>query len=136
METLVHYGMKVNQLYDAFNRGDVNTILNTLSNDCIWEVMGQPEIPFAGIYHGRDDIKEFFGKLMDSLEMSEFTAEHILENGNLVIATGHFTAMARKTNKRFSTIWSMTYEFNDDEQIVHFRDCFDTLTCARAMRNL
>jgi uncharacterized protein len=136
METLVHYGMKVNQLYDAFNRGDVNTILNTLSNDCIWEVMGQPEIPFAGIYHGRDDVREFFGKLMDALEMSEFTAEHIMENGNMVIATGHFIAMARKTNKRFSTPWAMTYEFNDDEQIVHFKDCFDTLTCARAMRNL
>ncbi|HEY8895676.1 MAG TPA: nuclear transport factor 2 family protein [Niastella sp.] len=136
METLVHYGMKVNQLFDAYNRGDVNTILNTLSNDCIWEVMGQPEIPFAGIYHGRKDVKEFFGKLMDSLDMQEMTVEHILENGNLVIASGHFTAMARKTNKRFSTTWSMTYEFNDDEQIVHFRDCYDTLTCARAMREM
>ena len=136
METLVHYGMKVNQLYDAFNRGDINTILNTLSNDCIWEVMGQPEIPFAGIYHGRDDAKEFFGKLMDALDMQEMTVEHILENGNLVIASGHFTAMARKTNKRFSTIWSMTWEFNDEEQVVHFRDCYDTLTCARAMREM
>jgi ketosteroid isomerase-like protein len=135
METLVHYGMKVNQLYDAFNRRDINTILNTLSNDCIWEVMGQPEIPFAGIYHGRDDVKEFFGKLMDALDMQEMTVEHILENGNLVIASGHFTAMARKTNKRFSTIWAMTWEFNEEEQVVHFRDCFDTLTCARAMRD-
>jgi uncharacterized protein len=136
METLVHYGMKVNEMYEAFNRRDLNFILDMLSNDCIWEVMGQPEIPFGGIYHGREDVKEFFGKLEDSLDMSDFTVEHILENGNMVIATGHFTAMARKTNKRFSTIWAMTYEFNDHEQIVHFRDCFDTLTCARAMKDI
>jgi ketosteroid isomerase-like protein len=135
METLVHYGQKVNQLFDAYNRRDVNAIINSLSRDCIWEVMGQPEIPFAGIYHGKDDIKDFFGKLEDTLDMSEFSVEHILENGNLVVATGHFNALARKTNKRFSTIWSMTFEFNDNEEIVHFRDCFDTLTCARALRD-
>lgn len=134
METLVHYGQKVNQLYEAYNRRDINTIMNSLSRDCIWEVMGQPEIPFAGIYHGKDDVKDFFSKLEESLDMSDFSVEHILENGNLVIATGHFNAMARKTNKRFSTIWAMTFEFNDNEQIVHFRDCFDTLTCARAMK--
>jgi ketosteroid isomerase-like protein len=134
METLVRYGQKVNQLYEAYNRRDLDAILNTLSQDCIWEVMGQPEIPFAGIYHGKDDIKEFFGKLEDTLDMSEFTVEHILENGNLVVATGHFNASARQTNKRFSTTWAMLFEFNEEEQIVHFRDCFDTLTCARAIR--
>ena len=134
METLVHYGQKVNQLYDAYKRRDLNAILNSLSRDCIWEVMGQPEIPFAGIYHGKEDIKDFFGKLEDTLDMSEFSVEHILENGNLVVATGHFNAMALKTNKRFSTIWAMTFEFNDNEEIVHFRDCFDTLTCARALK--
>lgn len=135
METLVHYGQKVDQLYNAFKQGDINAVLNSLSRDCIWEVMGQPDIPYAGIYHGRDDVKEFFGKLNDSLDMSDFTVEHILENGNLVIASGHMNAMARKTNKRFSTMWCMTFEFNDNEECVHFRDCFDTLACARAMKS-
>jgi ketosteroid isomerase-like protein len=134
METLVHYGQKVNQLYDAFKQRDLDTILNSLSRDCIWEVMGQPEISFAGIYHGREDIKDFFGKLEDTLDMSDFSVEHILENGVLVVATGHYNAMARKTNKRFSTIWAMTFEFNDNDEIVHFRDCYDTLTCARALK--
>ncbi len=54
----------------------------------------------------------------------------------MVIATGRFEALSsRKTNKRFSSVWAMTYEFNDEEQIVHFRDCFDTLTCARSLRD-
>jgi ketosteroid isomerase-like protein len=135
METLVHYGQKVNQMYEAYNKGDINSILNMLSRDCIWEVMGQPEIPFAGIYHGKEDTKDFFAKLEDTLDMTEFSVEHILENGNYVTATGHFNAVARKTNKRMSTIWAMTFEFNDNEQIVHFRDCYDTLTCARALKD-
>lgn len=134
METLVHYGQKVSQLYDAFNRRDINTILKSLSNDCIWEVMGQPDISFAGIYHGRDDVQTFFGKMDEAMDITELNVEHILENGNMVIASGHFNAVTRKTNKRFSSFWCMTYEFNDNEECVHFRDCFDTLTCARALK--
>ncbi|MBO9203414.1 MULTISPECIES: nuclear transport factor 2 family protein [Niastella] len=134
METLVHYGQKVNQLYDCFMRRDLNPIINTLSRDCIWEVMGQPDIPYAGIYHGREDVKQFFTKLNDCLDMTDFVVEHILENGNMVIASGHMNAVARKTNKRFSSFWCMTYEFNENDECVHFRDCVDTLACARAMK--
>jgi ketosteroid isomerase-like protein len=134
METLVHYGQKVSQLYEAFQQGDINMITSNLSRDCIWEVMGQPDIPFAGIYHGRDDVKEFFSKMNDTIDMSDFVVEHILENGPLVIASGHFNAMARKTNKPFSTFWCMMFEFNDNEEIMHFRDCGDTLACSRALK--
>ncbi len=134
METLVHYGQKVSQLYDAFKQGDVNAILNSLSRDCIWEVMGQPDISYAGIYHGREDVKSFFMKLAHALEISEMSIEHILENGNLVIASGHMNATARNTGKRFSSFWCMTFEFNENEECVHFRDCFDTLACSRAMK--
>ena len=133
METLVHYGQQVQRLYDAFNRGDIPSILSSLHKDVIWEVMGQPDVPYAGIYHGPDDVKKFFVKLKDCIEMKEFVAEHILENGNLVIATGFMNATGRKTNKHFSTIWSMTYEFDENERIVHFRDCYDTLVTARAI---
>jgi len=134
METLVHYGQQVQRLYEAFNRGDIPAILSALNKDVIWEVMGQPDVPFAGIYHGPADVKQFFGKLNDSLEMKEFVMEHILENGNLVIATGFMNATGRKSGKHFSSIWSMIYEFDENEQIVHFRDCFDTLATARAMK--
>jgi ketosteroid isomerase-like protein len=41
--------------------------------------------------------------------------------------------MGRKTGKRFSTVWSMIWEFNDESQVVHFRDIFDTLAFARGL---
>lgn len=133
METLVHYGQKVNQLYEAYQRRDINSIINSLSRDCIWEVMGQPDIPFAGIYHGTDDIRQFFNKLDDCLDMNDFVLEHILENGNLVIATGHFNATSKQTGRRCTTLWAMTYEFDNQEKIAHFRDCYDTLAIAKAV---
>lgn len=133
METLVRYGQHVKSIYDAFNRGDIPSILSMLHKDIIWEVMGEPDVPFAGIYHGPADVKQFFAKVKDSIDVNEMVAEHILENGNLVIATGYMKAKGRKSGKHFSTIWSMIYEFNEKEKVVHFRDCFDTLATARAI---
>jgi ketosteroid isomerase-like protein len=133
METLVHYGMQVQKVYDAYTRGDIPAILSVLNKDVIWEVMGQPDVPFAGIYHGPKDVKDFFGKLNDHVESKEFVAEHILENEHVVIATGYMNAKGRKTGRNFSSIWSMIWEFNDEEQVVHFRDCYDTIAFARGL---
>ena len=133
METLVRYGLQVQKMYEAYQRGDIPAILSYLNKDVIWEVMGQPDVPFAGIYHSPNDVKEFFGKLNDHMEPREFVVEHILENEHVVIATGYMNARGRMTGKNFSTIWSMMWEFNDDDQVVHFRDCFDTLAFARGL---
>ena len=132
METLIRYGQTVSKMYQSFSRGDIPSIISALHHDVIWEVMGQPDIPYAGIYHGPEDVKMFFNKLQSNADFKEMVPEHILENGNLVIAIGYAKGVAVKTKKLLSTIWSMTWEFNDDGKIVHFRDCFDTLTLSKA----
>ncbi|MBN9386069.1 MAG: nuclear transport factor 2 family protein [Chitinophagaceae bacterium] len=133
METLVRYGLQVQEMYEAYQKGDIPAILSALNKDVIWEVMGQPDVPFAGIYHGPADVREFFGKLNDHVEPKEFVTEHILENEHIVVATGHMNAKGRKTGRNFSTTWSMIWEFNDAGEVIHFRDCFDTLAFARGL---
>jgi ketosteroid isomerase-like protein len=133
METLVRYGQTVSKMYEAFNKGDIPFILAQLHRDVIWESMGAPDIPYAGIYHGPQDVKLFFQKMNDQVEWREFVAEHILENNNLVISTGYGKGAARKTKKLISSIWAMSSEFNEDGKIVHFRDCFDTMNVAKAL---
>lgn len=133
MEVLVHYAEKVHNMYEAFNRGDIPFVLSNLHPDVIWEVMGQPEIPFAGIYHGPEDCGHFFQKLNETVEFKEMVPEHILETGNTVISTGYMKGAVRKNGKLFSSIFCMIYELNDEGQVVHFRDCADTLALARAL---
>lgn len=132
MEVLVHHIEQVQNMYEAFNRGDIPVILKKLDKECIWEVMGGKEIPYSGIYHGPEDVKKFFEKLGNSTDSKDMVAEHFFEAGNLVVATGHWKAVVRKNKKPFSTIWSMNFEFNDEGKIVHFRDCYDTLNVSKA----
>ncbi len=134
METLVRYGKTVNKMYDAFSRGDIPYIISCLHKDVIWEVMGEPDIPHAGIYHGPNDVKTFFNKMNEDVEYTEFVAEHILENEHMVVSTGYCKGKVKATGKLFSSIWAMTSEFNDEGKITHFRDCYDTLSMARAFK--
>ncbi len=133
MEVLIHHAEKVHRMYEAFSRGDIPFILSNFHHDCILEAMGQPEIPFAGIYHGVEDCRNFFNKLGETVDFKEMVPEHILETGNTVITTGHMKGLVRKNGKLFSSIFCMIYELNDEGQVLHFRDCVDTLTVSKAI---
>lgn len=132
MDVLVHHIEDVKDMYQCFGKGDIPGIIRRLDRDCIWEVMGGKEIPYAGIYHGPDDVKNFFDKLDKNTETKEMNPEHYFEDGRTVYVTGHWSAVVRKNKKPISTIWLMTIEFNDNGKVVHFRDCYDTLAVARA----
>ena len=135
METLIRNGKIVNKMFDAFKQGDIPYIISILHHDVIWEVMGQPDIPFAGIYHGPEDVRMFFEKMAEMVEYPEFMVEHILENDNFVVSTGHLDGRVKANGKPFSSIWAMTSEFNEEGKIVHFRDCIDTMAVVRALKS-
>jgi hypothetical protein len=49
--------------YDAFARGDIPTVLDTLREDIRWHVPGRS--PLSGDYQGHDGVINFFTKGMD-----------------------------------------------------------------------
>ncbi len=132
MEVLTRQIEKVKGMYESFNKGDIPSIISKLDKDCIWESMGQPDIPYAGIYHGPADVKSFFTKLTNHINFTEMEPEHFTEVDNLVTVTGHFKGTVLKNKKLVSSIWAMTFEFNNAGKVTHFRDIFDTLTVGRA----
>ncbi len=122
-------------MFDAFNRGDIPFMLSNCHKDCIWEAMGQPDIPYSGIYHGPEDIGNFFEKLNETVETTELATEHYFEAGNLVVTTGRWSGITRQAKKPVSSIITFFNEFNEEGKLVHFRDCYDTLTVAKALKS-
>jgi uncharacterized protein len=67
------------RLYDAFGRGDMETVGATYADDIEWRVNGPS--PVAGTYRGRDAVFEFFGEMMAqyegtlSVEVTAMTAD-------------------------------------------------------------
>ncbi|MDE3205671.1 MAG: nuclear transport factor 2 family protein [Acidobacteriota bacterium] len=58
--------------YDAFAGGDIQPLLDLLSEEIVWvdSTLG----PLAGAYHGKAEVPQFFGKMMD-IYKGEFAVE-------------------------------------------------------------
>jgi ketosteroid isomerase-like protein len=49
--------------YDAFGRGDIETVMGLFTDDIQWHVPGDSQI--SGEYSGKEGVGTFFGKLME-----------------------------------------------------------------------
>jgi len=84
----------VQSAYAAFGRGDVDGILNTLTDDVIWKpVMGAgKDVPNAGERRGKPAVREFFKITAESYQFSRFEPQEFVAQGDKVVTLGHYTA--------------------------------------------
>src|SRR4029077_5679973 len=115
----------VKDLYAAFGRGDVATILSRLSPDVSWEVEAPAEISFAGIRKGPEAVKGFFQAIASDhadpkLEITEF-----LGSPEALATFGRYKCTLKKTGKRVDTPVAHLFKFRDGK-IVRFVDHINT----------
>jgi uncharacterized protein len=59
-------------IYDAFSRGDVNTVMGLLSDDVRYHISGRSLV--SGDYSGKGEVLQLFTKLME-LSQGTFSLE-------------------------------------------------------------
>lgn len=123
----------VEELYEAFGRGDVPFILSHLDQNVKWQVMGTAEIPYSGMYNGPLQVGTFFMKLNEIVEFSAFEAKEFFENKNVVLVTGRFDGKSRKTGKNAESIWCMRWEFSNGK-VVAFNDYYNSAKVADTLK--
>ncbi len=129
METLVKTSLKaiVEDIYAAFSKGDIPTILSHLSPHVEWNAMGESsKIPYGHAYHGTKEVPQFFADLGNSFQMTGFDINEIYQNGNVVTAYGSHKGIGVKSGVASETPWAMRWEFNNDGQVVRYNNFFDT----------
>ena len=129
METLVKVSPKevVADIYAAFSRGDLPTILSHLHENVLWETMGQSvNIPYGGQFKGKSQVPNFFIAQKDSFKMLAFKVNEIFQNGNVVTAYGMHRGEGLKSGIASETIWAMRWEFDNDGKIIRLNNYFDT----------
>jgi len=78
----------IRNVYDAFGRGDIATILNALAGDIDLYDPGPPAVTHAGRYRGRDDVQRFFSRIGESLALETFQPTEFIAKGDRVIVFG------------------------------------------------
>ena len=77
----------VDKMFEAFNRGDVEKIVATVSEDTVWIYHGTQIIP-KGTFEKKDGVRKFFTNILEKTEMIEFKIQEYIEQGNVVVVLG------------------------------------------------
>ena len=122
----------VESIYSAFQRGDIPYILSQLDDNCVWNSMGAPQVPYGGEFKGKEIIN-FFQILSETLDISLFEPkEYIANEDGHVVAMGIFGGKGKKTGKNFEANWSMLWKFKNSK-VVLFENYFDTAHVVAAL---
>ena len=123
------------QIYAAFGRGDVPTILAHLAEDVDWEYGAFPNpVPWLQARRGRAGAAEFFQSLA-ALEFTHFQPLKIFGDADTAVALCRVEAIVRATGKRCVEVGEVhVFEFNAQGQVQRFRHAADTWQHAMALR--
>ena len=56
--------------YEAFNRGDAETVSDVFADDARWEGPNTPGVPMSGSHEGKDAFLQALGAIGESFERS------------------------------------------------------------------
>lgn len=109
--------------YEDFSRGDIQTLLAKFAEDIEWIVPGSN--PLSGTYKGRSSVGEFFKRLSDLTEISAFEPREFIAQGDEVVVLGRETGRVKATGRGFQTDWAMAFTTRNGK-IVRFQQYLDT----------
>ena|SRR5688572_13687226 len=103
---------KIQSVYAAFGRGDIDAILAVLADDVEWEYgLSDAGVPWLEPRRGRAEVPKFFQSL-SGLEITRFEPKTLLESGNVVVALIDVSAVVKATGR--------TINEEDEAHIWHF----------------
>jgi uncharacterized protein len=124
----------VQEIYAAFQRGDIEAVLKPLADDVRWWIAGSWEsIPYAGMRSGREQVAKFFVILGEVVEFERFEPYQYIAQGDEVVALGSDRRRFKSTDKVIESQWAMVFTLRQG-QIVAFRAYDDTEAAAAALR--
>jgi ketosteroid isomerase-like protein len=111
--------------YEAFGRGDLNTLLDLFSDDIEWITPGPPELATSGRRRGRQQVAEFFRVVNESFEFHNFEPRTFVADDTRVIVLGVDEVTFRATGVRLPVMdWVHIFTFTNNK-VTHFEEIFD-----------
>lgn len=119
--------------YKRFLNKDIEGVLERFSDDvdCV-----APELdcaPFAGSFHGKNEVRQFFAKLDAAQEATRFEPAAFIADGDKVAVTGSATWRVKSTGLAYDSEWAHVFTVRDG-QIVRIQQYVDTAAAEHAFR--
>ncbi|RBI62354.1 hypothetical protein DMJ13_10800 [halophilic archaeon] len=114
----------VRGIYDRFNQGDLDTVLEKMADDVTWvEPEGDPL--FGGTYHSPEEVRtNVFVPANEEYDDFTVTPERFIDGGATVVVEGKFTGTS-KAGTSFELPFAHVCDVQDGK-ITHFTNYEDT----------
>ena len=121
----------VQKAYNNFKTGNIQCLLDQMSDDVTWQLPEVEGVAVAGKRNGRDGVKEFFTTLSRDQDVLEFEPREFVAQGDKVISLGHYSWRVKDTGREYESDFVHIFTVRDGK-IVAFREHFDTAVVATA----
>lgn len=121
----------VQQSYHNFKTGNIQALLDQMSEDVTWQLPEIEFVPLAGKRDGRYAVREFFAMVARDQEVLEFEPREFVAQGDKVVSLGHYKWRVKDTGREFASDFVHIFTVRDGK-IVAFREHFDTAVVAVA----
>ena len=117
----------VQQIYEAFGKGDIEGILGRLADNVEWEYgINSTDVPWLQPRRGRAQVAAFF-QALGAMDIHTFQPKAIIESGNTVVALADFDATVKATGRRISEEDEVhVWHFDAAGKVSRFRHRADT----------
>jgi uncharacterized protein len=122
----------IQRMYEAFSRGDIRTITETLTEDVEWIAEGPSSVAYFGKMKGPAEVQsKFFGGIASTQEDMKLTMEDFVAQGDAVAAFGRYSATVKATGKQFDAALAHLFRIRDGK-VSKFVNVGDTAVVAAA----
>lgn len=102
----------VQNLYEAFGRGDLAALTEMLADDIEWVNPGDPaDNPNAGTFKGKEAVSAWFGRLASTRDYTAFEPREFIAQNDKVVALVYAEATVRDTGRAFASheahVWTV-----------------------------
>ncbi len=117
----------VQEMYAAFARGEIETVLELLDADVGWLT---PTLPWSrGSYEGRGAVAEYLGAFAEALDLATLEPQEMVDSGERVVAMGRESGTSRATGRRFTVPFAHAITVRDG-RVVELQGYLDTALIA------
>ena len=104
----------VQRMFEAFAKGDLDRLLETVHPDSRLTYVGANPRPAKRVYVGRGDIRKFFGKIIRNLTITTFHPREFVTENDTVVVIGFESGTVTATGHPFRNEWVQKYVVQDD----------------------
>ena len=104
----------VQEMLNAFGKGDMEALKKTLSDDTTWVYHGTDGIPYNGTYQGKEGAVKFIMNIMTNVDVLDFQVTKIVADQNTVIVLGSEKQKIKSNGEVLEQKWVQVYTVEND----------------------